>query len=68
MHTHTRPHTHAHTHTHTQAFLYFGFTYCPDICPNELTRLQEILALLDQVERVGVLRLQMGVAGVGVVD
>jgi protein SCO1/2 len=30
------------------AFLYFGFTYCPDICPNELSRLQEIIALLDK--------------------
>jgi protein SCO1/2 len=33
------------------AFLYFGFTYCPDICPNELARLQEILALLDKENR-----------------
>jgi cytochrome oxidase Cu insertion factor (SCO1/SenC/PrrC family) len=33
----------------SQALLYFGFTYCPDICPNELTRLQDILAFLDQV-------------------
>jgi len=32
----------------TWAFLYFGFTYCPDICPNELTRLQEILSILDK--------------------
>lgn len=31
------------------ALLYFGFTYCPDICPNELTRLQEILSILDKV-------------------
>lgn len=33
------------------AFLYFGFTYCPDICPNELARLQEILALLDKEDK-----------------
>ena len=33
------------------ALLYFGFTYCPDICPNELTRLQEILSRLDAENR-----------------
>jgi len=37
----------------TWAFLYFGFTYCPDICPNELTRLQEILSILDKVPSFG---------------
>eukprot|EP00291_Cryptomonas_curvata_P002149 CAMPEP_0172194992 /NCGR_PEP_ID=MMETSP1050-20130122/25927_1 /TAXON_ID=233186 /ORGANISM="Cryptomonas curvata, Strain CCAP979/52" /LENGTH=265 /DNA_ID=CAMNT_0012870939 /DNA_START=9 /DNA_END=806 /DNA_ORIENTATION=- len=28
-------------------FIYFGFTYCPDICPNELMRMKEVLSLLD---------------------
>lgn len=25
--------------------LYFGFTYCPDICPNELVKIGKILSL-----------------------
>jgi len=29
-------------------FLYFGFTYCPDICPNELMRMVEVLDALDK--------------------
>lgn len=28
--------------------IYFGFTYCPDICPNELMRMTEI------IERLGI--------------
>lgn len=31
--------------------LYFGFTYCPDICPNELMRMVEVLDLLDKEPR-----------------
>ena len=28
--------------------LYFGFTYCPDICPNELVKLGKVLNRLDK--------------------
>ena len=28
--------------------LYFGFTYCPDICPNELVKLGHVLKKLDK--------------------
>mmetsp|Transcript_665 Transcript_665/g.1094 ORF Transcript_665/g.1094 Transcript_665/m.1094 type:complete len:209 (-) Transcript_665:673-1299(-) len=34
-------------------YIYFGFTYCPDICPNELMRMQEVLAKLDKDHKVG---------------
>ncbi|EKX37764.1 hypothetical protein GUITHDRAFT_116071 [Guillardia theta CCMP2712] len=30
-------------------FMYFGFTYCPDICPNEMMRMKQILSLLDKM-------------------
>jgi len=30
--------------------IYFGFTYCPDICPNELMRMTEIIERLDAAE------------------
>jgi len=29
-------------------FIYFGFTYCPDICPNEMMRMTQILKVLDE--------------------
>uniref|UniRef100_A0A7S0HFD2 Thioredoxin domain-containing protein n=1 Tax=Hanusia phi TaxID=3032 RepID=A0A7S0HFD2_9CRYP len=29
-------------------FIYFGFTYCPDICPNELMKLREIMTALEK--------------------
>lgn len=29
--------------------MYFGFTYCPDICPNELMRMREILTILGTI-------------------
>lgn len=30
------------------SLLYFGFTYCPDICPSELVKIGEILKLLEK--------------------
>lgn len=35
------------TGTHTHALLYFGFTYCPDICPAECIKMKEIIERLD---------------------
>ena len=28
--------------------LYFGFTYCPDICPSELVKMGKVIEKLDQ--------------------
>lgn len=28
--------------------LYFGFTFCPDICPNELVKMGQVLQMLDR--------------------
>lgn len=33
--------------------LYFGFTYCPDICPSELVKLGKVLGKLDKTDGVG---------------
>lgn len=30
------------------SLVYFGFTYCPDICPTSLNKLSEVLRTLDQ--------------------
>mmetsp|Transcript_7100 Transcript_7100/g.15680 ORF Transcript_7100/g.15680 Transcript_7100/m.15680 type:complete len:266 (-) Transcript_7100:377-1174(-) len=35
-------------HRGSWVLLYFGFTYCPDICPNELIRLLDVMATLDK--------------------
>eukprot|EP01047_Picozoa_sp_COSAG01_P077483 COSAG01_NODE_13968_length_1513_cov_1.596181_2_plen_140_part_00 len=33
--------------------LYFGFTHCPDICPNELNKITEVINALDASMYVG---------------
>jgi len=35
------------------ALLYFGFTYCPDICPNEMRKMDRALKLVDAMSDVG---------------
>ncbi|XP_030312533.1 LOW QUALITY PROTEIN: protein SCO2 homolog, mitochondrial [Calypte anna] len=33
--------------------LYFGFTHCPDVCPEELGKLSQVLRLLEEEEGAG---------------
>lgn len=30
------------------ALVYFGFTFCPDVCPNTLTKLTEVMEVMDK--------------------
>ncbi len=37
--------------------LYFGFTHCPDICPNELVRIGDVLDQLEKAKAPGIIPL-----------
>ncbi len=37
--------------------IYFGFTYCPDVCPTELQKISAVLDQLSDQERAGVVPL-----------
>ena len=32
------------------ALVYFGFTFCPDVCPNTLTKLTEVMEVMDKYQ------------------
>ena len=34
--------------------LYFGFTYCPDICPSELVKMGKVVSMLGALPAAGV--------------
>ncbi len=38
---------------HTHALLYFGFTFCPDICPAELIKMKKVIERLDEMPDIG---------------
>lgn len=33
--------------------IYFGFTFCPDVCPDELEKLTEVLNIVDKTKDIG---------------
>ncbi len=33
--------------------LYFGFTHCPDVCPDELEKMSKVITKLDAIKGVG---------------